>query len=664
MSLRRLPAVESVPLSSRPARRRPAAFARIALLAFFAWLCAGLTAQAQQPDFLQPDQAFRLSAEVAGPDTVRLDFAIAPGYYLYQERFHFVASAAGVQLAAPRFPPAHRKFDPNLGHEVAHYRNAVAIPLQVLRAPAHFLLEVSYQGCSDQGLCYPPIDKRVDVSLQAFGGDGSAVVQGQAGAGSALGSLLGRLEGAATPASAPAPSLATASAAPPAAASAPSARPVSRASDASGTQDSRIGAALAAGRLTRIVPMFVLFGLLLAFTPCVLPMVPILSSIIVGQSGGDGRVSRVRGLSLALAYALGMALVYTAFGIVAGLLGHGLAAALQNPWVLSTFALLLVLLSLSMFGFYELQMPSAIQSRLSRGSSALPGGNLLAVFVMGGISALIVGPCVAAPLAGALLYISRTGNAVIGGVALFSLAVGMSLPLLAVGFGASALLPRAGRWMDAVKAFFGVLLLATALYMLAGVLPTWLLMLAWAALFVVSASFLHVFDRLPDDASGWMRLWKGLGVLLALAGAALVVGVASGGRDILQPLQGLGGGGLARAEQPLRFTPVASVAQLNRELGRAPGTVMLDFWADWCVSCKEMDHFTFTDPRVRARLQQLQLLRADVTANSADDKALLQRFHLFGPPGMIFFRDGREIGRVVGDEGAREFLASLQRIGA
>ncbi len=666
MSLFRLRFTASAPRAGRAAWWAAPRLLLLAVLAF-----GGAAAQAQQGKFLQPDQAFRLSVAATAPNTVQLRFDIAKGYYLYQERFHFTPDTSGVKLGQPQFPPGHRKFDPNLGHEVEHYRNQVVVPLPVQAAPAHFALKVVYQGCSDQGLCYPPIDKVVDVSLKAFGGDGSVAVQGQpADHASALGSLLGSLEGgrgaappaASAPASASAASAGSVSAGSASAAAAGTQVPA--AAPAAGNDGSRIGAALAAGNLLRIVPMFVLFGLLLAFTPCVLPMIPILSSIIVGQGGGDARISRWRGFGLALAYSLGMALVYTAFGVAAGLLGHGLAAALQNPWVLSLFAALLVLLSLSMFGFYELQMPNAIQSRLSRSSSSLPGGHVLAVFVMGGISALIVGPCVAAPLAGALLYISQTGNAVIGGVALFSLAAGMSLPLLAVGVGASALLPRAGRWMDAVKSFFGVLLLATALYMLAGVLPTWLQMLAWAALLIVSASFLHVFDRLPDGASGWMRLWKGLGVLLALAGAALVVGVASGSRNVLQPLQGLGGGSVvAQAGQRLDFAPVRSPAQLDAALAGAHGTVMLDFWADWCVSCKEMDHFTFTDPRVRSRLARLTLLRADVTQDNAFDKALLKRFDLFGPPGIIFFRDGHEIGRVVGDEDAQTFLRSLQRAG-
>ncbi|WP_297908349.1 protein-disulfide reductase DsbD [Thiomonas sp.] len=662
--------------------RVPPAVARWLAGALALFAVAG--AQAQQGQFLPPDQAFRLSVPVPSANTVQLRFDIAKGYYLYQERFHFVSETPGVRLGAPDFPPAHRKFDPNLGHVVAHYRDQVVVPLPVQAAPAKFALKVTYQGCSDQGLCYPPIDKVVEVSLKAFGGNGTAGVQGEEqAASSALGKLLGALGGSrsttsadtAPPAPAPveAGSTASVSSAPATPASAASvASPTGPAAAAAPAQaapsgeTSRIARVLGAGNLWAIALLFVPLGLLLSFTPCVLPMVPILSSIIVGGGTGDHQVSRWRGVALAAVYSLGMALVYTAFGVAAGLLGHGLAAALQNPWVLGVFAALLVLLSLSMFGFYELQMPSAIQSRLSRGSSALPGGHALGVFVMGGISALIVGPCVAAPLAGALLYISQTGNAVIGGVALFSLAAGMSVPLLAVGAGASALLPHAGRWMDAVKALFGVLLLATALYMLAGVLPAWTQMLAWAALLIVSASFLHVFDRLPDGASGWMRLWKGLGVVLALAGAMLVVGVASGGRSVLQPLQGLmAGPSLAQAgAADLRFAPVDSNAQLDTTLAQARGTVMLDFWADWCVSCKEMDNFTFTDPQVRARLQRLHLLRADVTANNAADQALLKRFQLFGPPGIIFFRDGREVGRVVGDENAQAFLRSLDRVGA
>ncbi|OYV32042.1 MAG: protein-disulfide reductase DsbD [Thiomonas sp. 20-64-9] len=654
------------------------------------------TAQAQDSKFLPPDEAFHFVAAVQGPKALLLTFDIAKGYYLYQERFHFEPQTPGVTLGKPGFPPAHKKFDVNLGHEVEHYRTQVIIPLPVTAAPASFKLQVTYQGCSDQGLCYPPIDKIVDVSLQGFGGKGSATIEADAGdsasasggssgntsgntsssAGAASGGLLSGLLGAGSTAPAAGNASGAATAAPsPASQAAHASVPASSAVDASATaapaasatttggESSRIGAALASGSLLSIIPMFLLFGLLLAFTPCVLPMIPILSSIIVGQ--GD-KVSRGRGLALAVVYSLGMALVYTAFGVAAGLLGQGLAASLQNPWVLSVFALLLVVLSLSMFGFYELQLPNSLQSKLSNTSGKMQGGHFIGVFIMGGLSALIVGPCVAAPLAGALLYISQTGNAFIGGVALFALAAGMSVPLLIVGFGAGTLLPKAGGWMDGVKYFFGVLLIATALYMITPVLPDWLLMLAWATLLLVSATFLRVFDRLPDAASGWTRLFKGLGVVLALAGAALVIGLAAGNRNVLQPLTGLGvsaGGAAVASAPPAQFQRVKTVTELDQVVASSSKPVMLDFYADWCVSCKEMEHFTFTDPAVAQQMAGMTLIQADVTSNNADDKALLKRFQLFGPPGIIFFKDGKEVGRVVGFEDAKTFLASMQRAG-
>jgi thiol:disulfide interchange protein DsbD len=615
--------------------------------------------QAAQPDYLPPDQAFQFSASVQDGKTLLLQFKIAQGYYLYQERFHFEPHTAGLELGKPAFPPAHVKFDQNLGHDVAHYRNQVDVPLPIVKGPRQFAVLVTYQGCADAGLCYPPIDKVATVNLDAGGavriadaGDEPAP-PAAAASGSASSTLVAGLLGGG--ASAP---QRKASASQVEAASQPAASPAASVSaptlaPSGGGESSRIGAALASGSLLSIVPMFLVFGLLLAFTPCVLPMIPILSSIVVGH--GE-KVSRGRGFALAVAYSLGMAIVYTAFGVAAGLLGQGLAATLQNPWVLSVFALLLVLLSLSMFGFYELQVPSSLQSRLSSTSDRMQGGHFAGVFVMGGI--------VAAPLAGALLYISQTGNALIGGVALFSLAAGMSVPLLLVGLGAGTLLPKAGAWMDGVKAFFGVLLLATALYMIAPVLPGWLLMALWALLLLISATYLRVFDRLPDDASGWTRLFKGFGVALAIAGAALIAGLAAGSRNVLQPLAGLGGGAGATAEAgAVQFQRIRTVADLDRTVAASARPVMLDFYADWCVSCKEMEHFTFPDPAVRQQLAGMTLLQADVTSNTADDKALLKRFALFGPPGIIFFRGGKEVGRVVGFEDARTFLASMQRAG-
>ena len=403
------------------------------------------------------------------------------------------------------------------------------------------------------------------------------------------------------------------------------------------------------------------FGLLLSLTPCTFPMIPILSGIIVG-AGRDGQpVSRGRAFALSLAYVFGMALTHAVAGVAAGLTGTLISAALQNAWVLGGMALIFVVLALSMFGLFELQMPSFLQSRISEESAQLRGGHLPAVALMGALSSLVVGPCVAAPLAGALLYIGGTGDALLGGLALFCLALGMGVPLLAVGLSAGSLLPRAGAWMTAVNKVFGVVLLASALWIVSPLIPVVAQMLAWALLLIVPAIYLHALDPLPPQAHGWQRFGKAVGVVMLLTGAAMLVGVLSGARDPLQPLARIGVAGGSEV-RPLPFERVRSLAELDARIVSASRPVMLDFYADWCVSCKEMERFTFTDPRVRARLSGWLLLQADVTANSAEDKELLARFKLFGPPGIVFFDpSGREVPgvRVVGFQDADAFLSSL-----
>jgi thiol:disulfide interchange protein DsbD len=391
-------------------------------------------------------------------------------------------------------------------------------------------------------------------------------------------------------------------------------------------------------------------------------MIPILSGIIVNHGHA---VSHIRAFVLSLAYVLGMAITYALVGIAAGLSGTLLSAALQNAWVLGAFALVFVVLSLSMFGFYELQLPASLQSKVSDTANK-QGGSLPAIALMGSLSALIVGPCVAAPLAGALLYIAQTGNATLGGAALFVMALGMGMPLLLVGAFSRSLLPKSGPWMEGVKKFFGVIMLATALWLVSPVIPLWTQMLGWALLMVVPAIFLHALDPLPANAHGWQRLGKGLGVVLLLAGAAMLMGVLGGAKDPLQPLGFLRAGNAAETHGP-SFERVASVEQLDTRLAQAKSSgkaVMLDFYADWCVSCKEMERFTFADPRVAARMQQMVLLQADVTANSDADKALLKRFGLFGPPGIIFWSStGTELSdlRVVGFQNADTFLPTVER---
>src|SRR6266446_5618033 len=597
---------------------------RVALVVI-AWLALPIQSAVYATDFLDPEDAFRFSATVAEDGrTVAARFSIADGYYLYHERFAFVASD-GVQLGAPQYPPGKVKFDETFNKEVLTYRGDVVVRLPVEVGSGAFTLTASLQGCADRGICYPPEQRTAQLLLTAASNASAPPGAGTASAGSDF---------------------------------------------VTATEQGRIDSALKSRSLLAVLPIFFVLGLLLSFTPCVLPMLPILSSIVVGQSGhqrngGDQLLTRTRGFVLALAYALGMAIVYTALGVAAGLAGEGLAAALQQPWVLALFAALLVALALSMFGFYELQLPSAWQTRLAQASARSTGGTLAGVFSMGAISALIVGPCVAAPLAGALLYISQTRNVVIGGAALFAMAAGMSVPLLLVGISAGSLLPRAGRWMESVGRLFGVLLIAVALWLVSPVIPAWAQMLGWAALLIVSATYLRVMDGLPADATGWQRLWKGVGLVLLVLGATQIVGAASGGRDVLRPLQALASGRDVIKAESLAWRPVQDIDQLDAALADANGKpIVLEFTADWCVSCTEMERFTFSDPRVAARLAGLQLLRVDVTLNSAQDKTLLKRFHLFGPPGTIFFdRQGREVqgARVIGFESADEFLLSLAR---
>ena len=360
-----------------------------------------------------------------------------------------------------------------------------------------------------------------------------------------------------------------------------------------------------------------------------------------------------------------MAITYALAGVAAGLLGTMLSSALQNPWVVSSFATLFVLLALSMFGFYELQLPRALQSRLTVTTNKLHGGHFASVFGMGVLSALIVGPCVAAPLAGALLAISQAGNVVLGGAALFAMALGMGVPLLVVGASTGALLPKAGPWMETVQRFFGVVLLGVAIYLVSPLLPALVHMLAWATLLIFFAIYVHAIDPLPHDAPGYRRLFKGIGVIALLAGVALLIGALSGSRDVLQPLVGLRSAA-APAPQAPPFQRVNNLAQLESAIRAAAGKpVLLDFYADWCVTCKEMERFTFANDAVQTRLGEMVKLQADVTENREEHRALLKHFGLFGPPGIVFFdRQGNEIKglRVIGFQPADRFAATLDLV--
>jgi thiol:disulfide interchange protein DsbD len=585
-------------------------FIAVVLLSL-SWLAHGA-----EPELLDPEKAFRFSARLAADNMVEVRYQIAPGYYMYREKFSFAIDPASVKLGAPQLPAGKIKEDQFFG-KVEIYRDALSIllPLQHDGAAAVATLTAVSQGCADVGVCYVPQEQKAELKLAALAADAS--------------------RGGVSPFS-------------------------STNFPAQQAEDSLI-AELFQGGFWLLVISFFGFGLLLSFTPCMLPMVPILSGIIAGRGQS---MTKMHGFMLSAAFVIGMAITYALAGVAAGLSGAMLSAALQSPWVLGGFAAVFVVLALSMFGFYELQLPVALQSRLAEASNRLPGGHFAGVFVMGALSALIVGPCVAAPLAGALLYISQSGDVTLGGAALFAMALGMGVPLLVVGASAGVLLPKAGPWMETVKRFFGVLLLAVAIYLVSSLIPVFVQMLAWGVLLVIAAIYLRALDPLPPAAHGFQRFSKGMGVIALVAGAAYLIGAFAGGRDVLQPLSGLWPGQPAPAA-PVAFKRVNNLAELEQEVRNASGkTVMLDFYADWCVSCKEMERFTFTDAQVQARLANMVKLQVDVTANTPDHAALLKRFRLFGPPGIVFFdREGKEIPglRVIGFQAAAKFAAVLDQ---
>lgn len=661
------------------------ASAIVAILATALVLLAPPLAQAAEDGFLDPEKAFVLRAEVIGAEknTLSLKFKIASGYYMYRERFEFIAETPALKLGEPVFPKGQVKHDPTFNKEMELYFKDIEILLP-LKAPPQtaaegqtFKIKLTGQGCASAGLCYPPMDFFVTLS-------GLANASGFKLIAPAPQSLFDRLLDGQW-------------------------RELVFAEN-----DLTLAELLTSTGLLEIVLLFFVLGLLLALTPCVLPMVPILSVLLVGE---QHHVSRARGTLLAVAYVSGMSVVYTALGVAAGLSGAGLAAWLQTPWVLALFALLLGTLALSMFDVFTFQMPSSIQTKLTVKNNSILGGRVGAAALMGALSALIVGPCVAAPLAGALLYISQTGDVLLGGLALFAMAWGMGVPLLLMGASAGKLMPRTGTWMEGVKQFFGVLLFATAWWMVTPMLPTWLQILGWAILALFSAVLLRTFEALGTEAGFSGLLRKTLGLLLTLLCLIWLLGIASGGRSLLQPLSHLARnnavvsplaaasteknaglpmttattttasasknillgqasaqsssttpqaqvGVLSNGAHP-PFKRVRSIAELEAELARSTRPVMLDFYADWCISCKEMESLTFTKPNVTQRMDQLLLLQADVTANNPEDRALLKRFKLFGPPGIIFFEPGgreRKDVRIVGFQDANRFAANLDRV--
>ncbi len=571
----------------------------------------------KKDDLLPAEQAFQFFAIVKNDNTVAVSWRIAQGYYLYREKVQLeLINAPDIQLGSFTVPNGIAKEEEAVGRvEIFYDELMFDVPLLRTKPVAQTItLKASFQGCAERGVCYPPMTQSVELQLPEANIGTPPTVAKTAPVLSEQGQIVDSLK-----------------------------------------HDS----------FAMTLLSFFGFGLLLSMTPCIFPMIPILSGIIVGHGN---HITTARAFLLSLIYVIASAIAYTVFGILAALFGENLQTLFQQPWIIGLFSAVFVVLSLSMFGFYNLQLPAVIQTKLHNSSVRHQDGSLWGAAIMGALSSLIVGPCVAAPLAGALIFIGQTGDAVLGGSALFALGLGMGMPLLLLGASAGKLLPKAGEWMNVTKAVFGVIMLAVAVWMLSRVIPPTVTMLLWAMLLVLPAIYLSAIDTLPEHASGWRKLWKGVGLMMLIYGVLLLIGLSIGNSNPLKPLQGFAMTNAQAAEQGLVFQRIHSIAELDEKLKQASSQgkqVMLDFYADWCVSCKEMEAYTFADPKVKQALSDFVLLQADVTENSDTDKALLEKYKLIGPPAILFFgvnQQEHSENRVIGYQDAETFVKSLQQI--
>ena len=566
-------------------------------------------------DLLLPDQAFQFFSSVKDANTVTVNWKIAKGYYLYREKIALaLTNSESVQLGIYSIPHGTPKEDEAFG-KVEIFHDEVTFDLPLIRKdtnPQNVILDAKFQGCAERGVCYPLMKKSAELVLPAGAIQALAVANPE-----------------------------------------------------KISEQDQIVNSLHNDSFGVILLTFFGFGVLLSLTPCIFPMIPILSGIIVGHGN---KISTLHSFLLSLAYVTASAVTYTIFGVLAALFGGNLQATFQQPWIIALFSSIFVLLSLSMFGFYDLELPNSLKTKLSNSSFKHQDGSLWGAAIMGSLSSLIVGPCVAAPLAGALIFIGQTGDALLGGGALFAMGMGMGMPLLLLGLSAGKLLPKAGSWLNSTKAIFGVLMLAVAVWMLSRILPGEVTTLLWAMLLIVPAVYLNAVDPLPPGSSGWLKLWKGLGLVMLAYGLILIIGVSLGNTNPLQPLKGLAGSKATQAiaDEGLVFERVATVSALEEKLKQASVNhqpVMLDYYADWCISCKEMEAYTFKDPKVKAALKNYALLQVDLTEDTDENKKLLEKFKLIGPPAILFFNGSAEeikSSRVIGYQESEVFLKTLQ----
>ncbi len=569
-----------------------------------------------QRKVLSPEEAFQVSAKRIG-DVISVSIKLGENMYIYDDKLKYSISEPLVQNLDKEIK---RPIPVNHDEYIVHDKPInVLIPVSLIKKYVDngaFKVKVEYQGCATSGICYQPMTSEFDFDL---------------------GAMTTKVD----------------------------VKKVTPQSDLS--EEDLIADTLKNGNIWIVLLSFLGFGILLSFTPCIFPMIPILSSIIVSQSGKQ--MSTKRAFMLSLVYVLAMSVAYTIAGILAGLFGANISAALQDPWIIGIFSAVFVGLAFSMFGFYDIQMPSFIQSKLSKKSDEMQGQGVVGVAIMGFLSALIMGPCVAAPLAGALVYIGQSGDAILGGAALFVMSMGMGLPLLAIGTGAGKYMPKPGGWMDSIKAIFGVIMLALAIWTLSRVVPSNIIILMWTVLVISSAIYMGALESLKEGVSGWKKLIKSFAVIMFIYGIMLFVGAMTNATNPLNPLETISSKNTlttvqAEVVEEHHFKIIPTLKELQTIIKESEKPVMVDFYADWCVSCIELENYTFSDSNVQKKMQEFTLIQIDVTKNSAADKEILKKFGIFGPPAILFFKGGKELKnkRLIGFKDAKEFLSHLNSL--